>query len=187
MTERLPARERKSINFRVHALASSLFKGAQQFYGSRFGLGVPEMRILSNLDSDGPLAASQLVALTAMDKALVSRILTVLHDRGYIAATPTSNPRRRCWMLARSGRRLVAQLQPLWRQREAIIQAGLSKAERDLLEALLGRLFRASEELRAAEAAALKLERARTAQRRSAPRPVSKPSARAAASPSPGE
>ena len=37
------------------------------------------MRILSNLDSEGELVANQLVALTAMDKGLVSRILNALH------------------------------------------------------------------------------------------------------------
>ena len=77
------SQQRKSINFRVHSLASSLFKGAMQYYGAHFGVGLPEMRVLSRLGSEGPLAAHQIVALTAMDKALVSRVLTALNRRGY--------------------------------------------------------------------------------------------------------
>jgi DNA-binding MarR family transcriptional regulator len=161
LIDRKSPRRRKSINFRVHALASSLFKGAQQFYGARFGVGIPEMRIVSNLDSEGPLTATQLVGLTVMDKALVSRILNALHARGLLSASPSaSDPRRRRWALSRAGRQLVDRLRPMWRQREAIIQAGLSAAEHDLLEELLERLFLASEALRAEEARLLRAEQA---------------------------
>ena len=153
-------RKRRSINFRVHALASSLFKGAQQFYGARFGVGISEMRILSNLDSDGPLSASQLVVLTAMDKALVSRILNALYARELlVASASSSDPRRRSWALSRTGRELVDRLRPMWKRREAVIQAGLTTAEYVLLEDLLERLFRASEALREEEARLLKAER----------------------------
>jgi DNA-binding MarR family transcriptional regulator len=147
------SKSRKSINFRVHALASSLFKGAQQYYGSRFGVGIPEMRILSNLGSEGPLSATQLVTLTAMDKGLLSRILTALHARGLVQATaPASDPRRRTWTLSDLGNQMVETLRPVWRQREALIQAGLSEAEREHLEEMLERLFLASEALRKREA-----------------------------------
>jgi DNA-binding MarR family transcriptional regulator len=150
----------RSINFRVHTLASSLFKGAMQYYVAHYGVGLPDMRILSNLSREGPLAAHQIVALTAMDKALVSRVLTMLNRRDYISSSsPKSDPRRRTWVLTRSGRDLVKRLQPEWRRRERIIQAGLSEAERSLLADLLDRLFAASEKLRAEEAAAVRGQR----------------------------
>ncbi len=110
--QRLSKRE-KSINFRIHTLASSLSKGAMQYYGARFAVGLPEMRILSNLDSEGRLAAYQLVELTAMDKALVSRVLTMLNRRGFVtSSSPDRDPRRRAWQLTRAGRELVNQLRP---------------------------------------------------------------------------
>ncbi len=150
-------RSRKSINFRVHALASSLFKGGQQYYGAKFGVGIPEMRLLSNLGTEGALTASQMVALTAMDKGLVSRLLSALHERQLVTATaPASDPRRRTWELTEGGQKLVAELRPVWRRREAVIQACLSEAERDLLEDMLARLFEASEALRAQEAKEIK-------------------------------
>ena len=168
LNERPTSRRRKSINFRVHALESSLFKGAQQFFGSRFGVGVPEMRILSNLDSEGELAANQLVALTAMDKGLVSRILNALLKRKLLLASESpTDARRRSWTLSRNGRALVEQLRPLWKQREAMIQDGLSPQEHEVLEELLERLFIASEKLRNEEAAALQLQ-SRRARRKSA-------------------
>jgi len=169
LNERPTSRRRKSINFRVHALESSLFKGAQQFFGSRFGIGVPEMRILSNLDSEGELVANQLVALTAMDKGLVSRILNALHKRRLLLASESpTDARRRSWALSRNGRALVEQLRPLWKQREAMIQADLSLQEHELLEELLERLFIASEKLRTEEAAALQDDPKRARRRRPA-------------------
>jgi DNA-binding MarR family transcriptional regulator len=146
------SQQQKSINFRIHTLASSLFKGAMQYYGTHFGVGLPEMRVLSNLGSEGPLAAHRIVDLTAMDKALVSRVLTSLGRRGYItSSSPESDPRRRTWRLSRSGQDLVKRLQPEWKRRESIIQGGLSKAERAVLGDLLDRMLIASEELRAKE------------------------------------
>lgn len=151
-----PPRAPKSINFRLHTLASSLFKGATQYYGAHFGVGLPEMRVLSNLGSEGPLAAFHIVALTSMDKALVSRVLTTLSRRGYLVSSASkSDPRRRTWRLSKSGEVLVERLRPEWRRREAIIQAALSKPEREVLGELLDRMLAASEALRAEETEAL--------------------------------
>jgi DNA-binding MarR family transcriptional regulator len=152
-----------SVNYHVHALASSLFKGATQFYMAHFGVGLPEMRLLSTLSSEGPLAGYQLVALTAMDKALVSRVLAALGRRTYVKGSPPdADARRRVWSLTRSGEQLVKRLQPQWRQREAIIQADLSATERKLLVDMMQRMFSASEALRAEEARQLKAPRKST-------------------------
>lgn len=160
MTEPPELPYKHSVNYHVHALASSLFKGATQFYMARFGVGMPEMRLLSTLSSEGPLAGYQLVALTAMDKALVSRVLATLARRTYVKGSPPdADARRRVWSLTRSGEQLVKRLQPQWRQREAIIQADLSAAERKLLVDMMQRMFSASEALRAEEAQQLKAPR----------------------------
>lgn len=152
MTEPVRRPYRHSVNYHLHALASSLFKGATQYYTVHFGIGLPEMRILSTLSSEGPLAAHQLVTMTAMDKALISRMLAALATRGYVAAVPPdADVRRRGWTLTTTGKALVKRLQPLWREREAIIQADLSMEERLQLIDMMQRMFAASEALRAQE------------------------------------
>jgi len=157
------SRRPRSINFRVHALASSLFKGASQYYGAYYDISLPEMRVLSNLDAEGELLAYRIVELTAMDKGLVSRVLRNLVRRGMITSTaPKSDPRRRSWQLSRNGAELVKRLRPEWRRREAIIQADLSKTERAVLGKLLDRMFDASEKLREAEADQLQAQRERS-------------------------
>jgi DNA-binding MarR family transcriptional regulator len=172
LSQQQSLRTDKSINFRIHRLASSLFKGAQQFYGAYFNIGLPEVRILSNLSSEGPLTAAELVTLTAMDKALVSRILNVLSGRGLLeAVAPAAAPRRRIWSLSRDGRRLTEALRPEWTRREAVIQTGLTAAERKQLGVVLERLFVASEALREQEAAELRASRSPGTTRRSRTRP----------------
>jgi DNA-binding MarR family transcriptional regulator len=165
--------QRKSINFHVHALASSLFKGAAQYYGAHFGVGLPEMRVLSNLGREGPLAAHQIVTLTAMDKGLVSRVLTTLSRRRFVtSSTPKTDPRRRTWQLSRAGQDLVDRLRPEWHRREAIIQAGLSAAEQTVLSDLLQRMFVASEKLRADETVELQALSKPGIRKRARARPV---------------
>ena len=146
-------RRNDSINYRVYALASSLSKGAMRFYLARFGLALPEMRLLSTLGSHRRLSSLEFVKLTAMDKGLVSRVLNSLAKRGCVEqVVSAAGSGRRVWKLSRTGAALVARLRPVWKERESQLQADLSPREHELLLRLLDRLFHASEKLRAEEA-----------------------------------
>jgi len=158
--------ENQSINYRVYALASSLSKGAMRFYLAKFGLALPEMRLLSTLGSRRRLSSVGLVKLTAMDKGLVSRVLNSLGKRGWVEQVPSAKgSNRRVWRLTRTGTALVARLQPVWRERESRLQSDLTSQEHELLLRLLERLFQASERLRAEEAKALPRANRKSAQR----------------------
>jgi DNA-binding MarR family transcriptional regulator len=160
-------RENRSINYRVYALASSLSKGAMRFYLAKFGLALPEMRLLSTLGSRRRLTSLEFVNSTAMDKGLVSRVLSRLARRGWVEYIPSAvGASRRVWKLTKSGAALVARLQPVWQERESRLQADLTAQERRLLLQLLERLFRASERLRAEEAKLLPRTGRRPAARR---------------------
>src|SRR5215471_4126746 len=158
--------ENQSINYRGYALASSLSKGAMRFYLAKFGLALPEMRLLSTLGTRRRLSSVELVKLTAMDKGLVSRVLNGLGKRGWVEQVPSAESfNRRVWKLTRTGAALVARLQPVWRERERRLQSDLTAQEHEVLLRLLERLFQASERLRAEEARYLP-----HASRKSAPR-----------------
>src|SRR5215510_5847313 len=101
-------RRNDSINYRVYALASSLSKGAMRFYLAKFGLALPEMRLLSTLGSHRRLSSLDLVKLTAMDKGLISRVLKGLAARGWVAQVPSAiGSGRHVWKLTRTGTALV--------------------------------------------------------------------------------
>ena len=159
--------ETQSINYRVYALASSLSKGAMRFYLAKFGLALPEMRLLSTLGTRRRLSSVELVKLTAMDKGLVSRVLNGLGKRGWVEQVPSAEgSNRRVWKLTRTGAALVARLQPVWRERESRLQSDLTRQDHELLLQLLERLFQASERLRAEEAKSLPRASRKSARRR---------------------
>ncbi len=140
--------QRRSINFWVLALAGSLTKGAMRYYSTKFGIRLPEMRVLNTLADDGDLAARDLVALTAMDKGLMSRVLAGLSENGMIVqAGDEERVRMRKWSLTPAGREMVDRLSPEWNKRWSVIQADLSQEQRDQLKDMLQTLFFASEEL----------------------------------------
>jgi len=156
-------RRNDSINYRVYALASSLSKGAMRFYLAKFGLALPEMRLLSTLGSHRRLSSLEFVKLTAMDKGLVSRVLSGLAKRGCVEQVlSAAGSGRRVWTLSKTGAALVARLRPVWKERESRLQADLSPQEHELLLRLLDRLFDASEKLRAEEAKTLSKTLSRT-------------------------
>src|SRR5215475_14676999 len=94
--------ENQSINYRVYALASSLSKGAMRFYLAKFGLALPEMRLLSTLGSHRRLSSLEFVKLTAMDKGLVSRVLNGLAKRGCVEqVVSAAGSSRSVWKLSK--------------------------------------------------------------------------------------
>jgi DNA-binding MarR family transcriptional regulator len=144
--------QRRSINFWVHALAGSISKSAMRYYSANFGIRLPEMRILNTLYDDGNLAARELVYLTAMDKALVSRVLAGLLEAGYVEQIEDSERiRLREWTLTEKGRQLIERLIPEWTARWKFIQKDLDDKERAALKDMLQRLFLSSEALYATE------------------------------------
>ena len=156
-------RTHHSVNYWVHTLSSSLVKGASLYYGRRFNVTLPEMRILSTLHSHGDMPARDLVTLLAMDKGMVSRVLAQLTASGRVELLDGGQRSRlRRWTLTPAGRAFVSELQPVWQEREARIQAGLSGAEHDRLVDMLERLFWASEKVRAEEKKALRTGSSRT-------------------------
>ena len=50
--------------------------------GTRFGLSVPEWRVMAVLGDSGPLTQRDLTRLTLMDKVAVNRACKVLEERG---------------------------------------------------------------------------------------------------------
>ncbi|NCU12732.1 MAG: MarR family transcriptional regulator, partial [Sphingomonadaceae bacterium] len=57
-------------------------------YRARFGLKIPEWRVMAVLGDAGPLTQRELVGATRMDKVAVNRACKVLEERGLLARSP---------------------------------------------------------------------------------------------------
>jgi DNA-binding MarR family transcriptional regulator len=83
-------------------------------YRGRFGLKIPEWRLMAVLGEVASATQRQLVAATAMDKVTVNRASKALEDRGLIGRAPNAaDGRSHHLALTATGRELYEQIVPL--------------------------------------------------------------------------
>jgi DNA-binding MarR family transcriptional regulator len=107
-------------------------------YRKRFGLKIPEWRVMAVLGDAGTMTQRALTAATVMDKVAVNRAVKVLEDRGLVGRVP--NPvdgRSHLLELTGEGRAIHAEVMPLARATERELLDGLDPAEEALLRRLL--------------------------------------------------
>jgi DNA-binding MarR family transcriptional regulator len=110
-------------------------------YQDRFGLSVPQWRLICVLAEDGGLTQGQIVARTVMDKVTVSRAAQGLLKRRLVARSEHhADGRSHVLALSAEGAGLHAEIAPLALAYEAALIAGLAPDEVELLKRLLVRL-----------------------------------------------
>lgn len=122
-----------------------------QVYRARFGLKVPEWRVMAVLGDAGELTQRELARATRMDKVAVNRACKALEARALIARSPNERDKRSHHLqLTPAGRTMHGEIMPLALGMEARLFASWSAAERDRFKTLLARL---RDEIGALEAA----------------------------------
>ena len=110
-------------------------------YHARFGLKIPEWRVMAVLGDAGTLTQRQLVGATLMDKVAVNRACKALEDRGLAQRSPNSRDGRSHHLeLTDSGRAMHGQIMPLALEMEERLFAPLDEGERRQFKALLARI-----------------------------------------------
>jgi DNA-binding MarR family transcriptional regulator len=117
---------------------SDLIAGA---YRARFGLTIPQWRLVAVLGEDGPSTQQALCARTLMDKVTVSRAAAALSDRGLISRSPNeADGRSHRLGLTREGQALYAEVVPSALAYEARLLEALGPFELQAARSLLRRL-----------------------------------------------
>jgi len=107
---------------------------------NRFGLAVPQSRLISVLAEDGGLTQGQLVARTVMDKVTVSRAAQGLLQRRLVSRSDHhADGRSHVLALSAQGESLYAETAPLALAYEAALIAGLAPSEVAVLKRRLAR------------------------------------------------
>lgn len=110
-------------------------------YNARFGLRIPEWRVMAVLGDAGSQTQRSLVGATLMDKVAVNRACKVLEERGLIERSPnTRDGRSHHLELTESGKAMHSQIMPLALEMEALLFDGLSEEEQATFKVLLGRV-----------------------------------------------
>ncbi len=110
-------------------------------YRGRFGLKIPEWRLMAVLGERASATQRALCEATAMDKVTVNRASKALEDRGLIGRAPnTADGRSHHLALTSTGRELYEQIVPLALAVEAELERVLGRSEAMALEAMLAQL-----------------------------------------------
>jgi DNA-binding MarR family transcriptional regulator len=129
------------LSYRILTLSNTLGLWAAREYPERFGITLPEWRVLSVIAVRGTLTAKEIVESLSTDKAWVSRILSGLEDRKLVQIRPgTLDRRSKRVELTRSGQALCVSLSDASAERQARLTAQLQASDLEQFAAVLQEL-----------------------------------------------
>lgn len=129
------------LPYRLSVLSNTVSKGIAALYADRFGITIPEWRVLAVLGHFGPATSAEICRRTAMDKVQVSRAIQRLTTGGLIDREVDPADRRRATIaMTAKGRSVHREIVPLALSCEATLLESLNRKEREQLGALLDKL-----------------------------------------------
>jgi DNA-binding MarR family transcriptional regulator len=153
--EPLPTRfpPQEHIPALVTLLNGMLLWGGSRIYRTRFGIGVNEWRILGELSNVPGATAAQAVRDLGVNKAIVSRSVATLREKGLIVQEASGRAQR--LYLTGAGAAMFDAIKPIAGTREDLLLDGFSAHEVALLRAALVRMVENGRSLRAFDDAML--------------------------------
>ena len=136
------------LPYRLSVASNAVSGLIARAYQDRFGLTVPQWRVMCVLAEAGGLTQGQIVARTVMDKVTVSRSAHGLLKRRLVSRSDHhADGRSHVLALTAEGASLYDDIAPLALAYEAALIAGLAPDEVALLKRLLARLQSAAGQL----------------------------------------
>ena len=128
-------------------LANILRREVTTQYAEAFGLTVSEWRLLSLIARFSPLPFGELVRLSSSDKALVSRTVRILEDRGFctLKPEPGGNRKKLVCVATDKGLALNRSVMPVAQRYQVNVLHQLTADERTGLYAALMKLRKAAD------------------------------------------
>ena len=130
------------VPFRLNRLAAEVSSALSVEYATRYGLDIPEWRVLATLGfRQDPCSAQYVADCTRTHKSTISRAVTSLMKRQMIERVENADDRREFRLrLTRKGATLYEELIPRLLRKEQEILSRLSAQERRDFARLLGKL-----------------------------------------------
>lgn len=131
------------LPYRLSVLSNRVSDAFARLYETRFGITIPEWRVIANVGRFGPISANGVCERSAMDKVTVSRAVQRLVDKGFLDRRTDAHDRRRSSLtLSPAGAAIYAEIVPLALQIQAALVADLDEDERRALDLLMNKLDR---------------------------------------------
>jgi DNA-binding MarR family transcriptional regulator len=130
------------VPFRLNRLAAEVSAALSSEYQERYGLDIPEWRVLATLGFRAePCSAQYISHCTRTHKSTISRAVTALMQRQLVERVENVDDRREFALrLTRKGRVLYEELIPRLKRREQEILSCLTARERENFALALGKI-----------------------------------------------
>jgi DNA-binding MarR family transcriptional regulator len=130
------------VPFRLNRLAAEVSMALSGEYQERYGLDIPEWRVLATLGFRNDACSAQYISdCTRTHKSTISRAVTALMQQQIVERVENEDDRREFRLrLTRKGKTLYEELIPRLLRKEQEILACLSVQERKELATLLGKI-----------------------------------------------
>jgi DNA-binding MarR family transcriptional regulator len=130
------------LPYRLSILSNTVSTTIAQVYEKRFGLSIPEWRVIAILGRFPGLSAVEVAERTLMDKVAVSRAVTKLVKNGRLDRQFADADRRRSILnLSEKGQRVHDEIAPLALQFERDLLQEISEDETEQLRIIMDRLL----------------------------------------------
>jgi DNA-binding MarR family transcriptional regulator len=132
----------KFVPFRLNRLGAEVSAALSSEYRTRYGLDIPEWRVMATLGFRvEPCSAQYIAQCTRTHKSTISRAVTSLLEHGLIERVENTEDRREFRLaLTRKGQALYEELIPRLLRREQEILSCLTAQERREFAQLLGKI-----------------------------------------------
>ncbi len=129
------------LPYRLNVLATIVSQGFARLYSERFGISIPEWRVIAMLGQHRTLTSKAIGERTHMHKTMVSRAVTDLERHGLLSRLPNREDKREAFLsLTDAGRRVYAEIVPLAHDYAARLTAELSEADRAAFDRIVALL-----------------------------------------------
>lgn len=136
------------LPYQLAVLADTMSQSLSRLYSDRYGIGVPEWRVIANLGQRGTMTATEIGGHAQMHKTKVSRAVSGLVSRGLVARERNRADQREALLqLTDEGLRIYGDLVPSARAFNEALESMLEGNERELLRSILDRLTSRSRDL----------------------------------------
>jgi DNA-binding MarR family transcriptional regulator len=148
MADRRPPAFRELLGFQIGSTADALRKSAALRMRREHDVSLAQLRALALIEHLQPVRLRDVAADAGADKAQISRVVTSLVSRGYVARRALAGDARSAHLeLTDSGRDKVTALFRSLEDRDRAIRAGFTPAELEQFTSFLARSRKAADQL----------------------------------------
>jgi len=129
------------LPYRLAVLATLVSQGFARLYSERFGISIPEWRVIAMLGQHRTLTSKAIGERTHMHKTMVSRAVTDLERHGLVTRQLNRADKREAFLsLTEQGRLVYGEIVPLARDYAARLTSDLTAADRAAFDRIVALL-----------------------------------------------